>query len=1029
MPASFDDDTELAREQSYFDRAWEARERSRQNLGQAASSVGGKASVALGRAAQAHMDQIGAADEGVAIGRFDEDGGETFYVGRRAITDAENNLLVISWQAKAAAPFYTATVDDPAGLAMRRTFEVERNRLISFKDEVFADLANRVQSLTALEKEGIDDAVLRDLEAGRSGEMRDIVQTIHAMQYELIRTPLEQLLIVEGGPGTGKTVVGLHRVSWLLFNNPTELTSADVLVIGPNPTFTRYIRQVLPGLGDHQIEHRDLRTLGPQASTGRAEGQELARLKGDIRMSGLLSRGLVQRVRFPDRTDRLDVGSASEPLASLTRSEVEAFRDRAINQSRSYLTGRAAMRSWIATTVAGRVRRGVEVPSAAVDAALERVWPSITPQAFLRDLLGSRDRLRAAGERFSPAELAMLQRSASERISDEQWSLADVALLDEVDAMLGGSDAGFGHIVLDEAQDLSAMQLRSISRRSRNGSYTLLGDLAQSTGPWARDSWDDVVAALRRDYPVRIVALTLGYRVPQQVFALAAQLLPHSAPAVEHPTVIRLGPSEPDLRRVGTGDLAAEAVRAAADHAGRGRFVGIICAASHHQAVAAALTTADVHFQDTQSGLLGASVNLVVVTEAKGLEFEAVVVIEPEAIVEENPHGLRLLYVALTRTTKYLTVVHTGRVLPIPVHDSPDGRRPVAVAALQAEPQPTEQTPSDEAVDEQLRSVPGQLSIEKALLEAKAHDSTDELLSSDDVSAQSVTTDGKALGEGTPGRSAAGRSVPRQRSADEPARMDREPGRGDSVESSKSSAASDETPLADSGRATSTGEFGSISSQGKAVDTRSGTVIVERVQPGGDSPADSSGGPQQDRASRQSKRGRVSNRHVGERPGFRVEGHKPFDGQGIPDSHVADYTGTHEFSQETGALVGIRSNALAPQEVGPDASAAAGESDGRGAVADPALEITASASTDHPETSIDGPPRTEPAVPSLSLPGDGEYRRDPRARELTGSALDVVSTGAVEAVAGRLADQTPNSPVSSLPVSCSVPGWVPCSRI
>ncbi|MBT0769049.1 ATP-binding domain-containing protein [Kineosporia sp. J2-2] len=684
MPAGSADEAEIAREQQYFDLAWKARERSRQSLGSASAAVGGKASAAVERAAQEHLEQFGDPDEAVAIGRFDHTDGWTLYVGKRAISDDDNEKLVISWKAPAAAPYFEANHDDPLGVVRKRTFDVERNRVLGFDDLVFADLAARVEELTALEHEGIDDAVLRDLDASRSGEMRDIVQTIHATQYELIRSPLEQLLIVQGGPGTGKTVVGLHRVSWLLFNHSDTLGSADVLVIGPNPTFTRYIRQVLPGLGDHQVEHRDLRTLGPQAGTGREETPEAARIKGELRMSQLLTRALVQRVRFPERTDRLPVGPAGDVLTTLARPEVEDALTRCVNQARSYLAGRTAMRNWITATVTSRVRWGAEVPAPAVEAALERLWPSLTPQQFLRDLFGSRERLlAAAGDRFSVAEVTLLFRAASDRVSDERWSLSDVALLDEADTMLNGIGSQFGHIVLDEAQDLSPMQLRSVRRRSRSGSYTVLGDLAQSTGPWARDTWDDVVASLTHRYPSAIVPLTLGYRVPQQVYALAAQLLPYSAPAVEAPSVVRVGPADPDLRRVSAGDLGAETVRAASDYAARGLFVGIVCADEQRAAVIEVLNAEGVQYQDTRGGALGSSINLVGPVTAKGLEFEAVVVVEPGAIVAGSTHGLRLLYVAYTRTTKFLTVVHHGPVLPIPGQDEQDVPDPVQVPALQ----------------------------------------------------------------------------------------------------------------------------------------------------------------------------------------------------------------------------------------------------------------------------------------------------------------------------------------------------------
>lgn len=218
MTASPTRQSEIAQEQKYFDRAWEARERSRTSLGEAAAAVGGKASVAVavGKAAKAHLAELGDPDEAVATGRFDQDDGETLYVGRRMITDDTGELLVISWKAPVAAPYYTATHEDRKGVARKRTFEVERNRVVDFEDVVFADLAARVEELSALEQEGIDDAVLREVDATRTGEMRDIVATIHAMQYELVRAPLEQLLVIQGWAGHrqdgGRTAPGLLAV-------------------------------------------------------------------------------------------------------------------------------------------------------------------------------------------------------------------------------------------------------------------------------------------------------------------------------------------------------------------------------------------------------------------------------------------------------------------------------------------------------------------------------------------------------------------------------------------------------------------------------------------------------------------------------------------------------------------------------------------------------------------------------------------------------------------------------------------------
>jgi DNA helicase IV len=498
--------------------------------------------------------------------------------------------------------------------------------------------------------------------------MRDIVQTIHAAQYELIRSPLDQLLIIQGGPGTGKTAVALHRVSWLLYNHRDELSAEDVLVVGPNPTFTRYIRSVLPILGDTTVQHRDLRSLGPQSSHRRNEAVDVARLKGEARMAALLKRALAQRVRFPERTEFLETGS-DRGATRFSRVDIEAALPRFLAAG-SYNDGRARFRTWLTEEAQQRLRAGQNLSATGLDNAVERVWPSLTSQAFLRELLGSRERLLgAAGDDFTAGDVNRLLRPAAERISDERWSNADVALLDEAETLINGRPAVFRHIVVDEAQDLSPMQLRSIRRRSRSGSLTVVGDIAQSTGAWARDSWDDVREALQQEHPTTTEELNLGYRVPEQIYAFAVQLLPYAAPAVVPPRVVRKGPAEPDLVKVESSKVAERAVAAARDFAGRGLFVGMISPDAFRAEVEKELRRNDVRWSDTSQGALGASINLARPLEAKGLEFDAVVVVEPEAIVAESERGHRMLYIALTRTTRYLSVVHSSRALPLPTDD------------------------------------------------------------------------------------------------------------------------------------------------------------------------------------------------------------------------------------------------------------------------------------------------------------------------------------------------------------------------
>lgn len=365
---------------------------------------------------------------------------------------------------------------------------------------------------------------------------------------------------------------------------------------------------------------------------------------------------------------------------------------------RSYADGRSALRDWVANTV------GPSATPTQIDAMVDRIWPSLTPQRFVADLLGSRERLLAGGgDLFTASDIRRLQRQPSGRLSEEAWSDSDVAILDEAEALIQGSATSFKHVVVDEAQDLSPMQLRSIRRRSTRGSMTIMGDLAQSTGPWARDSWEDVTRILQREFPTQIEELELGYRVPQQVYELAAQLLPEAAPGVTPPRVVRRGPADADLRQVSLNDCAAEAVEAARDYASRGLFVGVICPELLHDDLLQEFKAANVAFTEVSDGGLSTSINVVRPDEAKGLEFDAVVVVEPEQIAEETERGLRTLYIALTRTTRFLSVIHSGVVLPLRGSAEPSTQLPPAVTEV-VEPttdgQATESSDSESSGDE-----------------------------------------------------------------------------------------------------------------------------------------------------------------------------------------------------------------------------------------------------------------------------------------------------------------------------------------
>lgn len=644
---------DTAEDQKYFDKAAEEREESRRRLTEAPGAALHRGGAdALRRQAKNNLTRLGGPNDPVAFGRIDlED--ETRYIGTHAIWDHNVDPLVINWQMPAAEPYYLASPKDPAGVKRKRTFTCDGNQILSLEEVIYEQLSNEV---ARLEGTRVDDALLEDLGRHRGGEMANIVKTIQAAQYDLLRASPDQLLIIEGGPGTGKTAVGLHRVSWLLFNHRDQIQPSDVLVIGPNRTFVRYIRQVLPDLGDAEVVQVHLNELGSVPRVGRDEAEEVAHLKGDLRMKGLLRRALDNRVRQPE--DDITITAAGSTVripVSRVVGEIERMARFA------YAEGRTQFRRFIRSEVAGRLSRDTRPFEDEISRVTDRVWPAMTAETLLQDLYGSRTRLvAAAGHEFTGSDIENLHRQAASRVTQERWSEADVAVLDCAAHLIDPKKVvTYGHIVVDEAQDLSPMQADMIARRSQNGSMTILGDIYQSTGPWARDSWDDLIDVLgaERDIAVTTRTLRYGYRVPTQVYELAVQVLHKSEPDAAVPDAVRKGPSTPEAVRRDPDELAAEAVARARKYAADGCSVGVLCPDAHWDAVTRELTDLDVRWTDTSAGDLSGSINVVRPELAKGLEFDAVVVVDPAVISRSHDRGRRLLYVAMTRTTTHLTLV------------------------------------------------------------------------------------------------------------------------------------------------------------------------------------------------------------------------------------------------------------------------------------------------------------------------------------------------------------------------------------
>ena len=665
---------ELPHEQAYFDQAAEYRETMRSTLdhaAEAAANPGG--AVRIRKLADAHMLRLRGPGDAVAFGRFDTDG-ERWYVGYHAIHDGENNHVVVNWAAPIAAPYYEATPRNPLGLDMRRDFTCDGNRIETFEDFQFAAIAAELDKLGAGEEPKLADALLDDLGRKREGEMRDIVRTIQAAQYAIIRDTMDQLLVVQGGPGTGKTAVALQRVAWLLYNNQERLQPGDFLVVAPNQTFLRYIAQVLPSLGDDNVRQLRLADLVSGVRLGRDEESAVARIKGDVRMTGLIEQGLRDRIgRSTDEELSVTFGTTRVTFNNdALDSQIERLK------SLRYSAGRGRLRDYIRNRASDTVG-ALPANDQQIENLVDRIWPQLSPQAFLQELLGSRDRLLSAAtgaSGFSAEDVQLLYRQAAERIAEERWSASDVPLLDYVNFRMNGPpDTPYRHIVVDEVQDLSPMELAMVARRSIDGSMTVLGDLAQSTGAWARDSWDQVIEYLQTEYPANIVELEFGYRVPKQVFEYAAQLLPIAAPGLKPPKVVRLGPADPELIEAESDNVGDEAVAATQRYVSKGLNVGVICPAPYWEIMTDAFRRRGVEWADARSAGINGPISMLPPLESKGLEFDAIVVVEPIDIIKEAPRGERLLYVALTRTTRYLSVVHTAIDMPVGQPTPPIERR------------------------------------------------------------------------------------------------------------------------------------------------------------------------------------------------------------------------------------------------------------------------------------------------------------------------------------------------------------------
>ncbi|MFD7167298.1 HelD family protein [Streptomyces violascens] len=591
--------------------------------------------------------------------------GQSYHLGRRRISEHPSAPpLVVDWRAPVSRRFYQASARDPQGVAVRRRFGWAQGSSGAAED--LTGLED--ERLVAGEVRGASAILAGEIERPRVGPMRDIAATIQPEQDDLVRSELAESVCVQGAPGTGKTAVGLHRAAYLLYTYPQRIQRRGLLVLGPNRTFLSYVREVLPALGEYDIRQSTVDEEVVRGTRGRevraVDEPEAAVVKHDVRMAGVVRHALYGRIAQPVNSLALQEGSYTWRVS---RGELAAIVAAVRAEAPPYAIGRERVRSRAVRAIQLQAERRAGpmnntwlqkiTRARPVTEFVDTVWPKVKPEEVLAELFTDPDALAAAADgSLDPEEQkALLWAKQPRSWKSAKWSAADLVLLDEVAGLIEHPE-GYGHIVVDEAQDLSPMQCRVIARRAVFGSLTVLGDLAQGTTPWAARSWSAQLAHLGKP-GAEVVPLTTGFRVPAAIVELANRLLPALDVDV---------PSGQSLRRDGElryrsaampqelAEAAVDAVRAALDREGS---VGVIAADRDVPALSAALESARL------DAAAAGRVTLLPATLAKGLEYDHVVAVEPAEIAAAEERGLHRLYVVLTRAVSGLEIVHS-RPLP-----------------------------------------------------------------------------------------------------------------------------------------------------------------------------------------------------------------------------------------------------------------------------------------------------------------------------------------------------------------------------
>ncbi|MER5862973.1 ATP-binding domain-containing protein [Kitasatospora sp. NPDC002040] len=686
------------------------------------------------------LAELQAAEYGLCFGRVENADGERQYIGRIALSDEEHEPLLTDWRAAAAEPFYRATPARPGGVTARRHLRTRDREVFDFDDDAFG--VDAMEGRDSSELSG-ETALLASLTAARTGRMGDIVSTIQAEQDRIIRSELSGVLVVQGGPGTGKTVVALHRAAYLLYTHRDRLAKSGVLVIGPNATFLRYIDQVLPGLGESDVVLSSIGTLHPGVTATEPDTPAADAVKGDVRMTGVLAAAVEGLRQLPEESWTIAVGKSSPHRLELEigRALCERAHAAAHRSGEPHNAARHDLVERLTSELALRIckDRGGElnldqvadladalVGEPEVQALAHRLWPLLTPQQLLTALYGSPELLARAMPDHSAAERAALLRDpAGPGRPGTRWTTADVPLLDEAADLLGPlpgrsaaeqAEAGpsaqelefaktvledfgaglaeidaelltrqyrgeqslrplaeraledpnwaFGHVIVDEAQELSPMAWRMLARRCPGRSMTIVGDLAQTGAASGLNSWGEALDAYTAGR-WRTVQLTVNYRTPSEIMDVTQGVLKALGPELAAPTAVRSGGSRPWSLRLPADDRGAMLRTVVEQEIAEldGRRMAVIHAPERAAELADALAgLAGVTVADGRSAL-DSPVVLMTAAQSKGLEFDAVLVVEPGEILAAHTRGANDLYVALTRATRTLGVLHS-RDLP-----------------------------------------------------------------------------------------------------------------------------------------------------------------------------------------------------------------------------------------------------------------------------------------------------------------------------------------------------------------------------